>query len=364
MKRFRLVVVGAGHLGSIHARLAQQVPDFELVGLVDPVPAVRNRIAAELKVEAFEQIDDVPGPVHAAVVATPTQYHCEVGLGLLKKGLHLLIEKPLASTQSEADDLVNAAQMSGTVLQVGHVERFNSAFSAAQSHINKPKYIEAIRFSGYTGRSIDIGVVLDLMIHDIDVVLSLVRSSVRRVKAIGFSVFGGHEDVATARLHFENGCVADLRASRVSRIPQRTMHVFTPTCFVTLDFATRTANLVRPHQDILERRVDTAVAASQNKQLLDEFLPCTTLASQDNNAILDELHDFARAIRTSSKPRVTGRQGRNAVALAERILRSLDIHEWDGWKGGRKGPRALRSKEPIPRPHFHQRLPSRRLEAG
>ncbi len=226
MNRLRVAVIGAGRLGGFHAQKLAQLPEVELVGVADPVESQRSRVAAECRTAAFADYRELCGRIDAAVVAVPTRLHHALGKELLRRGIHVLMEKPLTPTAAEADELVALARRQRLVLQVGHVERFNPALAAASPHLRSPHYLEAVRASGFTFRSTDVGVVLDLMIHDLDVVLSLVRSELRRVDAMGISVLGGHEDVANARLEFANGCVAALSASRVSYEPVRHMQIW------------------------------------------------------------------------------------------------------------------------------------------
>ena len=237
----------------------------------------------------------------------------------------LLVEKPICTTKRDADELVSLARRRGVVLQVGHVERFNPAFHAAASQIRNPKYIDAVRASGFTFRSTDVGVVLDLMIHDIDLVLSIVSSPLRRVEALGASVVGGHEDVANARLEFECGCVASLSASRVSYEAVRRMHVWSAEGFVAVDFATRTATTVRPSETLKNRQFSVDSLTPEQLEhcrthFAEEHLPkkCQTFDAVDALAL--EIDDFIESIRTSRPPRVTGEAGRDALAVAEEIL--------------------------------------------
>ena len=191
------------------------------------------------------------GRIDAAVIAAPTVLHHRLAVDCLEAGTHLLVEKPICTTVAEADELVELARRQQLVLQVGHVERFNPALVAAIPYARNPKFIEAVRASGFTFRSMDVGVVLDLMIHDIDLVLSLVRSPLRSVEALGVSILGGHEDVAHARLEFQSGCVANLSASRVSYEPARKMQIWAPRAYANIDFGTRTTTLVRPSETLL-----------------------------------------------------------------------------------------------------------------
>ena len=226
MNKLKLAVVGAGRLGGFHAQKLSARDDVELLAVVDPIQSSRDRIAAQCRCEALADYSDLLDRLDGAVIAAPTSLHHRIAGDFLKAGVPLLVEKPLCTTLSDADELVSAAKTQNLVLQVGHVERFNPAFHAVASRTQNPKYIEAVRASGFTFRSTDVGVVLDLMIHDIDLVLSLVRSPLRKVDALGTTVVGGHEDVANARLEFECGCVATLSASRVSYEAVRRMHVW------------------------------------------------------------------------------------------------------------------------------------------
>ncbi|MEX0977936.1 MAG: Gfo/Idh/MocA family oxidoreductase, partial [Pirellulales bacterium] len=215
MNNLKLAVVGAGHLGRIHARLLAEMSDVELVGIVDPLPTARDKAAADCGTSALADHRLLMGRVDGAVIATPTRLHHAVALDFLRAGTPLLVEKPLAATVAEADELVETARRHGTVLQVGHIERFNPAFVAAAGRVGRPRYVDAVRAAPFTGRSTDIGVVHDLMIHDIDLVLSLVDAPLVRVEAVGLPILGQNEDVAQARLEFADGCVANLSASRV-----------------------------------------------------------------------------------------------------------------------------------------------------
>jgi predicted dehydrogenase len=229
---------------------------------------------------------------------------------------------------------------------VGHVERFNPALASVASELRDPKYIQATRASGYTFRSTDIGVVLDMMVHDIDVVLSLARSPVEDVRALGISVLGGHEDIATAWLTFASGCVAQLTASRTSFQQRRTMNVFTSRLSASINFATHEATVVRPREDVLRREFHAEGLNPDERDyckehLFDELLVRTQQTAPPVNAIEEEQRDFVRAIRTGKPPRVDGAAGRDAVAVAEMILRQIEAHAWDGMSAGRLGPLAM-----------------------
>ena len=307
-ERIRLAVIGAGYLGRIHARLAQQVDAIELVGVVDPLPEARRAAQEVCQAPILADYHDLFGKIDAAVVATPTRFHHRVSLDLLEHGIHLLIEKPLATTVAEADEVLAAARRNGAIVQVGHIERFNPAWNQAEVTplLRCPKYIDATRTSGYTFRSTDIGVVLDMMIHDLDLVLHFANSPVRNVQALGISVLGDHEDVAQARLEFANGCVANLSASRVSYQPVRQMQVWSEHGCVTVDFSTHTATAVRPVTELLQREFDLDDVSPESRahlkdHLFEDLLPMERHVATQRNALLEELRDFAGSIHGTSR---------------------------------------------------------------
>lgn len=353
MSHLRVAVVGCGHLGRIHARLLRTLEEIELVGVVDPLPAARAEVAAECECQAFAQHGEVIDQVDAAVVATPTNVHHPVALELLQHGIHLLIEKPITSTVSQANQLIDHARSGGLVVQVGHVERFNSAWNAAVGHLEAPQYIEAVRAGPYTFRATDVSIVLDLMIHDLDLILSLVKSPVTDVEAMGLALFGPHEDLAMARLTFANGCMANLKASRVNHVPQRTMQVFARHAFASIDFAHRQTQLVQPTPEVLAKTVDLTRCPPKQQQEVQEnmfrdLLRMESVTVDPVNAILEEQRDFSRAIREGTPVRVAGEQGRDALAVAEQILNSIQSHHWNGAAPDQVGPHAILAPSMFP----------------
>jgi len=328
MNRIRLAVIGAGHLGRIHARLARTLPEIELVAVVDPIQASREAVAAESHTHAVASHDQLRGQIDAAIVATQTKYHHAVALDLLRHGVHVFVEKPITLCAIDADELIHTAQQFHSVLQVGHVERFNPCFLAARSEVEHPRLIETVRAGSYTFRSTDVSVVLDLMIHDIDLALSLVDSDVRRIDAIGGKVFGPNEDWAQARITFASGAVASLSASRVHPAVQRTMQIVGDHGLLQLDFQAKTARLTRPGDDVRHGCIDVnrltpAAREVVKAELATKHLPVHELPIVENNAILEELREFAAAIRTGRPVTTSGRAGRDAVAVAERILSAI-----------------------------------------
>jgi predicted dehydrogenase len=352
----RIAVIGAGRLGGFHAQKLAQIDAVQFIGVVDPVEAQRNRVAAECRVPAFADYRPILDSMDAAILATPTQSHYELGMDLLDRGIHLLIEKPLAATADQAGDLVRAARRSGARLQVGHVERFNPALASALAAVDRPRYIEAVRAGVFTFRSMDIGVVLDLMIHDIDLVLSMVHGPLRKIEATGFSVLGGHEDVANARLEFDCGCVAVLSASRVSCEPARRMQIWSLGGFVAVDFATRKTTVVRPSETLLRRELDTAALAAERDEVRDRVLAEHLSRSDTQHDAVDalalELQDFIESILKSRPPRVSGEQGRDAVLVAEQVLAKIRGHGRSDPADDSRGPISLFRPRVVPAPHW------------
>jgi predicted dehydrogenase len=373
VRKLRLAVVGAGRLGGFHAQKIASLASVELVAVADPLAASRNALAAQCHTRAVADAAELLGQVDAVVIAAPARCHYALGMTFLRQGVHVLMEKPLAAAADEADELVDAARQSGAVLQVGHVERFNPAFTSLSAldgpqSIFAPKYIEAVRCGAFSFRSTDVGVVLDLMIHDLDLVLSLVRSRVRRIDALGVSVLGGHEDVANVRLEFQSGCVASLSASRVSYDAVRRMQIWSARSMASIDFSARTTATIRPSETLLRRRLDLRSLSPEQVEhykahLLDEHLPRQTEQFPAVDALALELDDFVDSIHNHRSPRVTGDQGRDAVALAEEILVEIDRHVWDATTDGPVGPHGVPRPRIIPAPHF-QIVPARRKEAG
>jgi predicted dehydrogenase len=350
MTRLRLAVVGVGHLGKEHARILAGMTDVELIGVVDPRTAQAEAVAQRCGTRPFADHRPLLGAIDAAVVAAPTAYHHAVAIDFLRRGIPLLVEKPLAADLAQADELVALARHSGALLQVGHIERFNPAFEELQKRPLRPKYISAERCGGFSGRSTDVGVVLDLMIHDLDLLLALVGAPVRRVEALGVAVLGGHEDIAQARLTFADGCVADLRASRVHPTAVRSMQVWGAEGYAGVDFARRRLTLMQPAEHLNRRRLDVrqldaAALASLKADLFGRHLQVRELDLDGPDQLTRELQHFVQCVRLRQRPKVDGTAGREALAVAGQILEAVRSHCWDGEVGGPCGPWQL----PAPR---------------
>ncbi len=334
MKNIRLGVVGGGHLGRIHARLASGNQQFDVVAVVDSSAEVRQRIESELGLPTCSDYRDLCGHVDAAVVATPTVSHYEITSALLRAGIHCLVEKPLAHQYDQAERLVQIARNRNRVLQVGHVERFNPMWTTAQSQLGTPRYVEANRSGPFSGRSTDIGVVLDLMVHDLDLILSIEASQLVSVSASGLALLGEHEDMAEARLEFASGCVAVLRASRIARTATRRMQWYTTDGFVDIDFSGQAVRVVRPGEAILRRELDvnqmTPEARMRLKdRLYEDHMTTLSLPVEGRNAILDEQNDFALSIASQAQPACPGESGARAVEVANRIQQAIRDRGWD-----------------------------------
>lgn len=332
MKPLRIAVLGAGHLGRIHAKLLAQVDDAELVAIVDPFAPARETAAEVYGVPTFAAADEVIAMIDAAIIASPSDCHAEMAETLLAADKHVFVEKPITVNAADADRLVELAASRRRTLQVGHVERFNPAWSAAAEVTEGAKYVEAVRASRFPGRCLDVGVVMDLMIHDIDLVLSLTSAPLSDVRASGLAVVSGHEDLAEARLEFECGLVANLKASRISPTPARSMQTYGPNGFADLDLGALTLATVRPDETIRDRSFELAAATDQPlkfaDQLFSDYLRVDQVQVAARNAILDELHDFVISIRSRSEPTVSGAAGARAVAVAQRVLDAIEQRSW------------------------------------
>ncbi|HYC78113.1 MAG TPA: Gfo/Idh/MocA family oxidoreductase [Planctomycetota bacterium] len=321
-----VAVVGAGHLGRIHARILSELPGVRLAAVVDADPERARAVAKERRCPALIDASQLPADVRAAVVATPTRTHHAVAGPLLDRGVACLVEKPITATVAEARDLVDRAARSGATLMAGHVERFNPAVIALMERGLRPRFFEAHRVSPFSFRSVDVGVVLDMMIHDLDIVLHLARSPLRRVDAVGVAVTGEHEDLANARLEFENGAVANLTASRLALKTERKLRMFAPGCYATIDFFKRESQIIRPGADLKRALADgkAALGAVTPLQLMTrDLLRIEKPPVKEEESLKREDAEFLAAVRERRAPAVTGADGLAAVEAADRITASL-----------------------------------------
>jgi predicted dehydrogenase len=355
-----MAVIGVGHLGKEHARILASFPDVELVGVADVNIEQARAVAARCQTQAYSDFRRLIPLVDAVTIAVPTTLHRDVAVEFLRRGIGCMIEKPLAATLEEADELVDLARRSGAVLQVGHIERFNPVVMELEKHRFQPKFIDAHRLGSFTGRSLDIGVVMDLMIHDLDLTIQMVGSPVQGIQAVGVSLFGHHEDIAHVRLTFADGCLANLSASRASPRPSRRMRIFAPEGYVGIDFQQRRALFVQPTQaarrfrDLLVTRGCDPISVARLKDgLYGKYLQVREVDLQAIDQLTLELGDFVRCVTTNARPKVPGEQGRDVIALASRILDHIRRHAWEGSPCGPVGPMQL----PAPLGHFFDELP-------
>jgi len=343
MPRLRMAVVGVGHLGKEHARILSGLPEVELVGVADVNLEQAQTIARRLNTQAFSDYWPLLNLVDAATIVVPTTFHHAVASQFLRRGLPVLIEKPLALDVPQAEALAELSRRHRAIVQVGHIERFNPAFEDLMGRRLQPKIVACQRLGTFTGRSTDIGVVMDLMIHDLDLLLALVRSPVVDVQAVGISVFGRHEDVGHAWLRFDNGCVATVSASRASCLPSRQMQVWAPEGYVSVDFSTRKLTLMQPSEDVRRhgldpRKLDPAALARMKDDLFSRHLQVAELDRNHGDQLTRELQHFVQCVQSGATPRVSAADGCEAIALAHRIVHCMRTHQWDS---GTEGPTQL-----------------------
>ncbi len=300
--KLRVGVVGVGYLGKIHAKIYAAMPEVELVGVVDTNPVTARAVAAEYGGLALSRADELLGKVDAVSVVVPTVHHLTVARPFLERGVHMLMEKPLAPSHNEARTLVELAEKAGVIFQVGHLERFNAGVMALAEHAVDPRFIEVHRLGGFVERATDVDVVTDLMIHDIDIVLSLVKSDIRAVSAMGMPVLTEHVDIANAHLEFQNGAVANVTASRVSSKKQRRLRIFAKHAYYALNYIDQQIEIVRT----LPSKIDGA-----RPEMVHEHL-----AIESKKPLDAELQAFVHSVRTGAPPLVDGHTGLQALQVA------------------------------------------------
>jgi predicted dehydrogenase len=317
----RIGVVGAGALGFHHTRILRDVPGAQLVGFHDANKARADHVSSELGVKAFESLDALLDAVDAVSVVVPTPAHHAVASPALERGLHVLIEKPIATTIEEADDLLAIARRTGAVLQIGHVERFNRAVRAALPFVDSARFIESDRLAPFNPRGSDVAVVLDLMIHDIDLVRTFVGGAIRSVAAVGVPVLTPFVDIANARLSFETGAVANITASRVSRERLRKLRIFQQSGYISLDLGTGTGEFYALRKDV---DLLALVRDAQGAQALESFVERVRVEAPEGEPLRLELEAFVQAVAGEAPIAVTGEDGREALAVALTIVRDIE----------------------------------------
>lgn len=319
----KIGVVGAGHLGKIHIKCIKQISKYQLMGFYDTDPENANKTSKEYNIRQFNSISELINAVDVIDIVTPTLSHFTSAAAALRKSKHVFIEKPIVATPAEALELIRLADEANVKVQVGHVERFNPAFTAALPFIEQPLFIETHRLSQFNPRGTDVPVILDLMIHDLDIILSIVKSTIHRISASGVSVVSDTPDIANARLEFDNGCVANLTASRISLKNMRKTRIFQKNAYIAVDFLDKKTEIVMMSEEIDQNNpfamvLDLGPGKAPKQIIVDKpnVLP--------NNAIQDELESFADAIMQNTLPPVTINDGYNALDLAYRIIAKME----------------------------------------
>jgi len=307
MRKVRTAVIGVGYLGRFHAQKYAALPNASLVAVVDASDENRTRVAAEAGTRAVADYRELFGEVEAVSIATPTPFHHSIAKDCLEHGVHVLVEKPITQTLEEARDLVDTAARKGVVLQVGHLERFNSAILALQGTLGTPRFVESHRLAPFRERGTDVNVVLDLMIHDIDLIQSLVGSPIASIDAVGRSVFSAGLDIANARIRYANGCVANTTASRVSMKMERKLRIFQDDAYMSLDLQQKVLTVIR--------KKDAAPVEPPAQVSIEED------SFDQGDALLAEIEAFLRSVREGSPPVVSGEDGLRALETAMQITR-------------------------------------------
>jgi len=314
----KIGVLGAGHLGKIHLRLLNQSSKYELVGFYDPSKENAEKVSAEFGYKSFDTISDLIAAVDVVDIVTPTLSHYHCAVDAIKAGKHIFLEKPISNTVEEAEHIIELAKEYNVKGQVGHVERFNPAFKAVKDKIHNPMFIETHRLAEFNPRGTDVPVVLDLMIHDIDAILSVVKSPVKNIHATGTAVISDSPDIANARIEFENGCVANVTSSRISMKNMRKARFFQKDAYISVDYLDKICEVVKM-KDAPEVPGDFDLIL-QNAEGIKKQIYFDNPSVESNNAILDELETFADAINNNTPPIVTLEDGTEALRIAYHII--------------------------------------------
>ncbi len=330
MSKIRVGVIGVGHLGKIHAKLYKEVENAELCGIYDADTTQLNEVARALQVPSFNALDEMLQNVDAVNIVTPTVTHHAVAMQALRAGCHIFVEKPITRTEDEAREMLDFASQNKKIIQVGHIERFNPALQSLKGIDIKPVFIEAHRLASFNARGTDVAVILDLMIHDLDLILHLVKSKPVHVSASGVGVISPTVDIANARIEFENGCVANVTASRISAKKMRKMRIFQKNAYISLDFNDGNTELfyipgadgTGPAQAGLAYSLGEIDTGRHKKEI-----KYARLTSPDANPLLDELRAFTHAIANELAPAVSAVDGLQALELANTILQKIEAHK-------------------------------------
>ena len=318
----KIGVIGIGHLGKIHIRLLKEIEGFQLVGFFDTDKKKQKNIADEFEIKAFSSVEDLLDKCEAIDVVTPTNSHFEYAKIALQKNKHLFVEKPITATINQAQELLYLSKEKDVKIQVGHVERFNSAFTAIQNHCNNPMFIESHRLAEFNTRGTDVPVVHDLMIHDIDIVLKIVNSEIKQINASGVSIISETPDIANARIEFENGCVANLTASRISFKNMRKTRIFQKDAYIAIDFLEKKAELIKMN-DIKKIDDPFAIIIETGNGKTKKQIHFEKPKTKANNAIKDEFESFYISIKNNTDTAVTIEDGYRALLVAEEITKQI-----------------------------------------
>ncbi len=310
-KKLKVGVIGAGYLGKFHAEKYARMDNVDLVGIVDKNKSLAENVAGNYNTKAYIDHKELFGKVDAVSIVVSTPAHYAVSKDFLENNVDLLIEKPMTTTVEEADELIRIAESRGLIIQVGHLERFNPAVVALRDIIKNPMFIESHRLSIYHSRGTDVSVVLDLMIHDIDIMLNFVRSDIKTIHAAGIPVISEHVDIANARLEFESGCIANVTASRISTKNERKVRLFQKDAYISVDFANRKITVINK--------------TSEGGTGLIPGMGIKQLSFTSTDALEDELASFVKAVKRREAPEVTGQMGRSALKIALSIMKQINI---------------------------------------
>jgi len=327
MDKVRIGVVGTGHLGSLHAKLLAEVKDARLVMLFDEDRAKAASLARTLGTEAAASLDELLGSVDAVSIATTTSSHYDVALKAIERGVHVFIEKPITDTIERGEDLVERAAKRGVKIQVGHIERFNPAILSLEQYALKPMFVECHRLAQFNPRGTDVAVVLDLMIHDIDLIMSLVRSDVKSVEASGVAVVSESIDIANARLQFVNGCVANVTASRISQNKMRKIRLFQQDSYISIDLLQGQSEVFRLVDEKDQKSKPTMLLGKIDQGSRKRMIVYEQPEAREVNALKFELELFVKSVRTGADVPVTGRDGVQALRVAQRIMAAIEGYQ-------------------------------------
>lgn len=324
MSKIKVGVIGTGHLGKLHTKMFKSINNCKLIGVHDANPEQAKAVSEEFGVVGFNSLEDLLSKVDAVSIAATTTAHHELAKKCFEKGVHVFIEKPITATIKEAEELVELSEKKKLNLQVGHIERFNPALVAMEKYINDPKFIQTDRLAQFNPRGTDVAVVLDLMIHDIDIILSLVKSDVVDIQANGVAVVSDHLDIANARLQFENGAVANVTASRISQKKMRKMRIFQKDTYVALDFITGVSEayrLLAPNAEVIQSQISFGeIGIGEKRKKLVYEQP----EQKELNALQYELELFVNSVMSKTKPIVSGTDGLRALKVAQLIIKKIE----------------------------------------